>query len=297
MSKTNSLSFNPIGIIPSRLLAALIDYLVFSAFSSLCARSGIPFDKVFIGTFIIGALYFGIGNSRWSNGQTLGKRAFGIQVYHQSSLLTLRRSFFRYFLSIGIVILIVEIPQLYFRTHGISASLTITELPTLLAINLLSIQFACLFSSRGNLGLHDFFATTQVVRTESQTRSTLSRKTFFLWLLASGFTSTVWFAQLQLPPKARQIYEHRFVLEHRLPIRVLQVSEDETACEIRVLVIESTKDRELLVNQLTKDLDSFIETIPRSAEAGLKPLRFFFHFEDSQDIVERNSLHQTKSPM
>jgi len=206
---------------PARILAAFIDMIVLrmmaSAFFPASSSGG-------LWMFILASVYFGIGNSHWLTGSTPGKKILGLEVRSlaDGERLTLAHSFLRFLYYPGIIILLVDLPETFFRMNGTIAS------PWVLQLNML-LAFICFFSSvtiflaEGKLRAgHDFLAGT-IVRRESEESPCLNQPKFgkrhILATTGAVFLSfMLWITSVQQPPVVTRISSHKYYFERNKPL-------------------------------------------------------------------------------
>lgn len=236
--------------LPGRALAALVDYVVIIS-AGTALRGFFPtYNFEFLFDFIIGALYYSIGNSALVSGRTLGKKVFGVSVIEQcsnteqNSYLSIRSAFVRYFFSIGVLILGAELPPLYFRHYAVVAAPYLLELNMLgvLAYFLANIMHMALDPQ--HLALHDRLLNSIVVRNTADRNTTESKSGANLphshsitsprpqvigiglgIVLALAF----WSFGISGKNSANSVEAHRFLLEHEFPIRITQIQTTTTA--------------------------------------------------------------------
>ncbi|MCC6221058.1 MAG: RDD family protein [Deltaproteobacteria bacterium] len=229
-----------------RLLAAIVDYLVLSAFLSLISRVANIFDWGFVLTLLITGLYFTLGHSRLVSGQTLGKRCFGLRVVNANTdsreaiFLSAGQALIRFFLTYGALILVAEVPPIAFRKLEIVAPPALLELHVLVVLSYLFSNIACALFSKTHQGIHDELVDSLVLRTKSETtdenireftKSLLNndclRQTSLnrlLAILGGCFVAILlWLAGTILPADLRSFYSRRYEFENNFPIRTMNI--------------------------------------------------------------------------
>ena len=247
----------PVASMPGRALAALVDYVVIIS-TGTALRGFFPtYNYEFLFDFLIGALYFSIGNSALVNGRTLGKRVFGVSVIsrssstNQTSYLSMRSAFVRYFFSIGVLILGAELPPLYFRHFAVVAAPYLLELNMLgvLAYFLANVMHMALDPE--HLALHDRLLNSIVVRNTGE-RNSSEKKAAANSLSSYSMTSSglhrigiglglalalaFWSFGISGKNAATTAETHRFLLEHEFPIRITQIRSTVTASGTNLMI-------------------------------------------------------------
>ena len=290
--------------LPGRALAALVDYVVIIS-AGTAVRGFFPtYNYEFLFDFLIGALYFSIGNSALVSGRTLGKRVFGVSVIEQrsnteqNSYLSIRSAFVRYFFSIGVLILGAELPPLYFRHFAVVAAPYLLELNMLgvLAYFLANIMHMALDPE--HLALHDRLLNSIVVRNTAE-RNTAEKQTVANSLRSYSITSSrlqkigiglgialalaFWSFGISGKDSATSVEAHRFLLEHEFPIRITQIQSTATASGTNLgisgVVIPSERnlsnpDPRTLATELAKQIATRLQELSSRNGPGVGNLDF-----------------------
>ncbi len=151
---------------PGRVFAILIDCLILGILGLLL---GLVFESAFVGWgewgilfgFVISGLYFGIMNSEYLNGQTIGKYLLGIQVVNgNNETISIKKSLLRY--------LILGIP-FFLNGAGSLDSFYVNYLQYAHVLmvfgGILSIVYLYIFNTKTRQSLHDLVVGTYVVNT------------------------------------------------------------------------------------------------------------------------------------
>lgn len=152
--------------------------------------------------FVIAALYFGLLNSRISNGQTVGKRLLGIQVVDRNGqCIGFGKSLARYS--------IMGIP---FFLNGAQISVDVMHgawsfLLTALIFGLgLSLIYLFVFNRNTRQSLHDLLVGTYVIRTRSSESYTLKN----VWRFHYAVCGVLLVASLLLPIVVNHLSQNDF---------------------------------------------------------------------------------------
>jgi len=295
---------------PARILAAFIDMIVLrmmaSAFLPASGSGG-------LWMFLLAGIYFGIGNSHWLTGSTPGKKILGLEVKSltNSERLTLTQSFLRFLYYPGIVILLVDLPETYFRMNGTIAS------PWVLQLNML-LAFICFLSSvavflvEGKLRAgHDFLAGT-IVRRETEPAPSLSQPRFnkrhvFATTFAVFLSFMLWIMSVQQPPVVKRISSHKYYFERSRPFIIAGSLLNSNKLEV-VLYFNSALEESEISSEVADFLDELneLDLLEQQLEVvfliGVKGgNRFAFKNIPGQDNLEKIDLDQLpasgKSPV
>ncbi|MCB0358807.1 MAG: RDD family protein [Bdellovibrionales bacterium] len=289
--------------LPARFLAALIDYFVVSAFLLLGSKLLVYNDAMFLGTLLIGGLYFTLGASRLFDGQTLGKRLFGIRVVsargERLQLLPLSPAFLRYLLLFGFPILAAEIPPYFYRLFQISAAPAVLELHMLVVMLYTAVNGALLIVDPLHRGIHDRVAGTCVVRNFDPLdevpfelpRTSLSDRFTVLTIvgaLAAGFG--LWLPAAVHSPSAALIARNQYVIEGQLPVQIARVAEERDALRLDLIVTTTTSDADpksdenevpASISSLATDVTDLVQQQAVLQQMTAPALRFTFYTLDS----------------
>lgn len=223
----------------SRMLAVFVDYLVLTSLSILGMRFVDNPDLLFVPNFILAALYLGVGSSRVTAGQTLGKKAFGIRVVSAVPLsggpyISVGRALLRFFCLCGAIICLSDIPPNIYRQISLAADPRLLELHMWIALTFTFTGVALVLLLPSHRGLHDLIAKTIVVRGPQDMPAgagkeaidgAAGQKAFFSPALTApaigaAFGTLLWLHGVEIEPEMLRLVSHRYQLEHDLPIRV-----------------------------------------------------------------------------
>lgn len=244
----------------SRMIAAFIDFLLITALSLTLEKlfSGIDFDNYVLYdlkslsiTLFITTVYFGIGNSYITRGQTLGKKAFGLHTVKILSkhdleisfkFLTLKESILRFYLFIGLIILIGEVPDIFFKAKGLIINQSLQELNLYLAMQIMLFNgFLILFTNK-KLGLHDIFVKSQVLHVDTKELPQIieneiinatieklaakseSGKIVTLFILALALNTISWSGSISKDPSIASIKASKFKIEKLFPVKIVEIN-------------------------------------------------------------------------
>lgn len=229
--------------IPARVLALLLDMLLVHAIF-LSTASLLAYDFAFLVPFLFSCIYFPLGNSGVGRGRTFGKRVFGLQTVVGGSnanklFLSLPESFFRYLLSLGFIVIVVEVSDKLYRATALEAPRAILDLPILLIITVLTANIICFFAHPHHRALHDILIKSTVIRTPSpltleelrkQLRSlfsapseVLEKRALKAAIFGSILSALVWGFMVSLPSTTEPFQRVRYLIEHELSIRILSL--------------------------------------------------------------------------
>jgi uncharacterized RDD family membrane protein YckC len=282
-----------------RTLAALIDYVLLQAIMFACTRNAPDSDLVYYLALGMGALYLTAGNSCVMNGQTLGKKVFGLRVLsvpfdRETPYLSLSRSFYRYLGLYGGIVLLKEVPSLIFRANGAVASIYLLDSYMLPALIYPIALFVSILIHPWQRGLHDGLASSIVVRSSLEPPRGFSDLTYALGKQKSLIVAAIgiilgsifWALSVVHPPQIRSIYEQRFALEKMLPIRLYRVDLDAEGPHLHVISITTT-DTKLLAKELAEYLAPKLSQDAKSTNVLL--LSFYRQQEEDSQADDKLS--------
>lgn len=230
----------------SRVLAALFDYfIVFFSTSYTSYYANIPYDYTVIIPISFGLFYFGIGNSRISNGRTLGKLLFGLQTrattafrttepslnsfptQNADHLLTVRASMLRYLFLYGFLYLSLGAPDAIYRAWSVHGEVWLLRLHILIIGAYFSASIIFFLFSPLHQAFHDLISNSIVVPKSMGPEfnvllQTKVKKRYFGFALLGGTVlSALSFLQsIDSQNEVVQFVSHRFQLENAFPIRI-----------------------------------------------------------------------------
>ncbi|WP_136796257.1 RDD family protein [Desulfosediminicola ganghwensis] len=193
-----------------RAASFFIDILILGLFGILL---GLFFSQQFVVLggwgrivgFAIAALYFGVLNSRILNGQTVGKKIFGIQVVDENGqLIDIWKSLIRYS--------IIGVP---FFLNGAQISANVLHSVWLYLVAFLvfgvglSIVYLLVFNRNTRQSLHDFLVGTYVIKIRNAEMSTLKR----VWRFHYGVCATLLVTSLCIPILVKHLSQTEFFAE------------------------------------------------------------------------------------
>lgn len=286
----------------SRALAVFVDYIVLMAVC-LGMHSFLGFsDSIWVAAFFLGLIYFSIGNSFITSGQTIGKKAFGLRVVSTSSLeqvryIHLKESFIRYLSSYGLLILLAELPPIVFRYFAVAAPVYQLEFPMLIAVSYFLANVGYLLFHPIQSSIHDSVSRSMVLRIEdvsrvpsdAEFRLQQGNTSFFSFqkprygvIIGILLASVLWALSLSYSDKESLILSKRFTLEHALDIRLLEVSETTSGLSFDIHIEDSQNDETdaSIAQNFAKEL---IRLIPSLTESE-KQLSFSVISEEKEPI-------------
>ncbi|MBK7030883.1 MAG: RDD family protein [Bacteroidales bacterium] len=190
----------------SRIAALVIDILVLALIGIILGFTlqdffiGLGAYGIFVGV-IISVLYFTLQNSRFFNGQTIGKRTFDIQVTDkEGQLLSLQRSFAR------AVILCVPYFLVNAEFPGLHAGSVIYLLKSIVCIALVFGLILFFLVNKGTRqSIHDLLVGSYVVSTERLaepvTLPAVTKASYYVFGIAAMFLQ---FLRLSAYPRSNQ---------------------------------------------------------------------------------------------
>jgi len=246
-----------IATLPSRLLAAGLDYVVSVAIFVLLNHLNPTPDLSFLFSLLGGLLYFGVVHSQITRGQSLGKRAFGLRVVRVNGPIFLRpaEACLRYLFTMGLIILVAELPPIFFRAGSVVAGPTLLEAHMLLVMLYFFLDVWLWISSPAHRSLHDRLSGSLVLRGEAiPTRADielilkqtvlhpnlLSRLSRTYIALPICFAAALFFWSLGFSSsqELKNIAAHRYELEHNFPIRILSLSRRDASISLEALLLD-----------------------------------------------------------
>ncbi|MCB0343507.1 MAG: RDD family protein [Bdellovibrionales bacterium] len=218
--------------IPARVLAMLIDYLVVAAATLLVGKLSAYSDAAYLITFFVMALYFSSGNSSVLEGQTLGKRTFGLRVVSCKDdrlYPNFSEGFWRFFLAYGAIILGAETPTMIYRSSALVASPKLLELHMLFVMFLLFANCVSVIFRSDRRALHDVFCSTIVVRGSGEFAydakpRPISRSVLLPATVGAVFALLLWLPSVTHNPQVTAVQRSRYLLENRTPLRLVGAS-------------------------------------------------------------------------
>ena len=243
--------------LPSRVLAGLIDYFFVTAlFVVLSAFVREP-DFAGLVTLVASMIYFSLGNSALTRGQSFGKRAFGLRVCAlDGGLLTMPRALVRFFAWLGVIIICSELPAQLFRYLALRAEPMLLEAPMLFVMSYFIGNMAVMVFDPLHRGLHDRVARSIVLRTgalryepgsetvaniRSLLDSTAAKSRTTLLALTGGamIGALLWALGVESSPGVAAVSRSRYVLEHELPIRFSALQEAGGTITLDLLIFDA----------------------------------------------------------
>lgn len=247
-----------IASLPSRLLAAALDYIVTIAIFVLVNHLNPNPDFSFLFSFLSGMFYFAIVHSRLARGQSLGKKAFGLRVLRTDGprFLSPAQAAIRYVYYLGFVILLAELPPLLLRANSVSASPMLLEAHMLLVMCYFFCNVWTWITTDTHRALHDFLAHTIVLRGElvpdENQLADLIRRTrnsppllkflarpLVVCLGSFTFAALLWSMGFSSSTELQSIGVHRYEIEHNFPVRILSLSRHEHSVTMEALLLDS----------------------------------------------------------
>lgn len=267
----------------TRLMAGLLDYVVITAvYIFAVAKLNSP-DYSFLIALVAGSIYYSLCHSSYGGGQTLGKRVFSLYVL--SSLpLSITRAFFRYLLTIGVIILIIEIPHLLFRQFSLVANSILFEIPMGIGLCYFFSNFAQVLLNKHSRGVHDLLSNTAVVYANKRPENILFpqilsnlpvnplwatfpalRFRYLRWIVSPIVALLLWLISIQRDPGLSDISANRFRLENQFKLRILVLARHEKSLYFEALILdknavaktsaEQIRDFLLVSSQITANFD------------------------------------------
>ena len=217
--------------VPPRFLSAIIDYFVINAVGALFSKLSFLSEGAFILTFLVSALYFSVGDSSFLQGQTLGRRVMSLRVIpygRQQKYLGFLSAFWRFFFCYGIIILLAEVPPIYFRQNAVVASSYFLEVHMLAVMVYFSLNTMFLVFGSNYQAIHDRIAGSIVIRGSIEDDAFIAplrgRIPHVTILLAGSFVGIfLWAMGINNDGLAGAIQEHRYEIENQMPVRISSV--------------------------------------------------------------------------
>ncbi len=275
---------------PARLLAALIDLFLIR----VLAGTFLPSNNWGLGTFALAALYFSLGNSEFMGGGTPGKKLFGLKVLsiNTGNHIGLGKSFLRYLAYPGLIILLIELPQIYFRANGLIASPYLLESNMLLAMLVFIGSVFLILFSKAQMGLHDWIASTSIARLneEHKAKQGWSKPESLSVSLGACFALSLWLFGVNQPEPVKQLSSHRYHLERENPYRIAGSQIHNSVLQIAVFFLKDLTEEEL-VEKIEILSNSIIDSNILSAERSLS---FFVRTPDGRDLQFNRDSNEKK---
>ncbi|MDD2943389.1 MAG: RDD family protein [bacterium] len=263
----------------TRAIAAFLDYLVIlTPVMLLSGTNYLNYDSRFLLPLIFGAFYFGLANSRFFNGQTLGKKAFGIRVIslkpEDNALFPypgLRASLLRYIVLYGLMTVGAEAFENVYRYLDIAAPPILLNLHMLPLMILGCANLLTAICDPFHFSLHDRAARTMVVRPTSETdfRYIEDEQEHFRTLVSKGWPkarlglisgfilgAVLWFAGIPAAGQVTQLESLRFRIERRWPVRFSSIQSDGEQMLVSLIPLDPTTDSPS-DNQLVEAISNF----------------------------------------
>lgn len=251
-----------------RFLAMLVDYLLIFSLLMLFGKFLPNPDLQWQLAFILGAIYFSACHSKFFGGYTLGKRAFGLRVIDipTQGPLCFGQAFFRYFFTYGLIILLSELPPVYFRNHRIEAAPGWLEFNMLLALCYFGFLILSVLLSNSRRGFHDQLSGSMVLRNEETSAGIAEDSKRYVKLAGAAVLSAVisyfvWHQGIPRDRTERLIFSKRYVLEHDLNLRFLRIQIANKQLEIQMLLVDSNTI-EATSKELVNEIRKFISSAP-----------------------------------
>jgi uncharacterized RDD family membrane protein YckC len=308
----------------SRTIALILDFFILTACVMILGFQGwVDFDYSFVASIVWGLLYFGIGNSSTFHGQTLGKKAFGIKVVSAKTStlgqeINLSEGFLRYFLSFGILILLSEVPKIFFRKYSIVAFPVYLEFNMFLAMLIFFFSIACVLIKKDRRALHDLLLGTIVITCPKNTpteeiTSALKSEIIILpkeesrkenglcFLFSFMMASLFWFLSINHSPSFSNVAKYQYFIEHNYPVRFLNMQETKEIISITLALVStdqhSKKLSELIGNELLKkntivspNIKHFYFEFFNLKNRGEEPKLYSFEIETREVEEVKNNL-------
>lgn len=253
--------------LPSRAIAAFIDYLVLQALLIPSLALLGSSDYAFLLACAISVFYFGIGNSLVTSGRTLGKRTFGLFVVNvnDGSLLSIKQSSLRCLFQIVFPILLIELPPLFFREHSTAGSPFLLESQMLFVLIYTIWNASLVLVAKQQRAGHDFLAQSIVLQGETgadlQPKLPSQRqKAFHPIQCTTSFAlgGLLWWLSVSQLPAVDAIHRIRYSLEHDFALRIISIQADATTIYLQLLQIPSEEkiSAEMLAHTLCQELQT-----------------------------------------
>jgi len=278
------------------MLALFIDYVFLSALIFFTEKAIGSSDYLFFITFLITGFYFTFCNSELCTGQTLGKKVLGLKTLNSSgkALLDPTKSALRFFFSFGIIILLSEIPNLFYREQGVVASPFLLEFHMLLVMLLCSLSLCFSALTGSHRSIHDIICKTIVLRNfeitsidEELNLQFESSKKNKIWLSAFAFFAAffLWSLGVVQPKAVSNVNMRKYKIEKELDTRLLSVSFQQQTLEWISLIPNSNQSSNL---EIAKKYGHYLieQNIVKANE--VEDIHFIFHKErdvEKPDVV------------
>ncbi|MFN8390562.1 MAG: RDD family protein [Bdellovibrionota bacterium] len=280
--------------LPGRAIGALIDYVVITSLFIVCSRLVADSDFLFLASFFSAGAYFTLSHSGRSKGQTIGKKPFGLRVVRTKGpgvLLSAGQAFARYFMYLGAVVLLTEIPPLLYRRYAVVADPEILDAHMLIVLGYFFANLLSLLCDRDGRALHDRLTGSVVVRAaEVPTRSeldrylqqprvltplpTLFRKPLFQCAAGAFLGAMMWYLGFSSIGELKELSAMRYQLENRFPYRIVSASSEENELEIQALLLDAAPDAPSTFARQTVEQ---LKSSGRFQEAQLDRVTFTFY--------------------
>ena len=281
----------------SRLLAATIDYsLWFISFRYISALGLFSYDLLFFNTVITGFLYFTIANSWVCRGTTVGKLLMGLRTRNPKTkgFLSIPQSAFRFFCSHGIIIILFELPEIYFRSQASTSWLAHSNIQSFIASGLYLASLGIFIAHPTKRALHDFISNSIVIRqttvdstetSSSQVTYNTTRSTYIGAICGIIFAFVLWQMSLTRPILESQISNRKYLIESKLPVRLRSISVTNNSAQLQATIIKQDKEQ-LSHLKIAEKLASEIYDSPSFDDQVISSGSFLFYDISKMEIVE-----------
>jgi uncharacterized RDD family membrane protein YckC len=309
-SNTAMTSNQEIKIAPnlSRTIALILDFFLLTTCVMILGFQGwVDFDYSFLASIAWGLLYFGIGNSSTFNGQTLGKKAFGIKVVSAkpNSLgqeINISEGLLRYMLSFGILILLSEVPKIFFREYSVVAFPIYLEFNMFLGMLIFFFSVACVLIKKDRRALHDLLLGTVVIScpknipTEEMasalkseiippSKEEFKKENGLCFLVSFLMASLFWFLSINHSPSFSNVAKYQYVIENDYPVRFLNIQETKEVISMSLALISTDQTPKKLSEQIGQLL------LEKNTVDSPEIEHFYFEFFNTTNRAEASKLY------
>jgi len=237
--------------LPARGIAAFVDYFVLMVTLSALAKMTSEVDIRFVLTFVVALLYYGLGNSRLTRGQTLGKKLFGLRVVgtNEESPLPIAHSVARFTMLFGVIMLLRDGFSLYFRHQAFVASPIILEFPMLCCLMFFFANIGCVVLAKRHQGFHDLLGKSIVIRERDSSFSGFPYHNRMLGSIGGAMLGfLLWLPAVLQPDPLLRVRQYQYDLEHHLPIRIISITAEQEALSITLELLPHADSVENVVD-------------------------------------------------
>lgn len=300
--------------IPARILAALIDYFFIVSTASFFDRIYPLEDLSFITFLTLAAFYYTIANSVFFNGQTLGKKFFGLRTVSiaksSSRYISLSQSFLRFLLLLGLVVALKEAPPIFYRHFLVESSRSLLDLPILFSFVLFFGNISTLLFHTHQRALHDIIGKSAVIRNPNnepienlnlEKLKSSHHHPIVGFSVGSILACIFWSLSILQPPQLQAVSEKQYAIEASLSIKILHATFYDTTLSLITLVSSADQSLEVLCSDvLRKVQDQLSNNLKQQSIAAIE-MRCIDKAQHSKDItfkvdLSTNQINRIENP-